>query len=205
MRFWRPAAAFAALAIVLPTTAAAEVGFGPRFTLVRGNVDAQTSADRYTGGIMRAHLSPRTALELSLDWRTVVNDSLTERTRDLPFQASLLVFPVRARLAPYLLGGVGWYSQRVEALADADTVLSSTTTRTFGYHAGLGGEIRLGRHLGMHLDYRYKFIRLSEEEAAARDAEPSDGFRVPIVSSLGDKLRLSQQGSMWTGGLTLYF
>jgi hypothetical protein len=167
--------------------------------VVRGNVEAETSSERYTGGLLRAHLSPRTAVELALDWRTVTNESLTERTRDYPFQGSLLLYPVRTPLAPYLLGGVGWYSQRIETLGVEKEVLDSATTRTFGYHAGFGGELRLGRHAAAHLDYRYTFIGFGDDEEAGD--ESSGGF----ASALTDKLRLSHEGSMWTGGLTIYF
>jgi opacity protein-like surface antigen len=202
----RTAGALVALALLFPAPAIADIGLGPRISLVRGNVDAQSSADRYTGGILRAQLSPKTAVELSLDWRTVVNQSLTERTRDYPFQGTLLLYPVRASVSPYLLGGIGWYSQRVETLDTASTVLDSTTTRTFGYHAGFGGELRLGRHAAVHLDYRYTFIRFGADETATDPADTSSGgFRIPVVSSLAEKLRLSHEGSMWTTGLTVYF
>jgi opacity protein-like surface antigen len=187
-----------------PAAAGADVGIGPRFTLVRGTTGTDTGADRYTGGVLRARMSPRTAIELALDWRTVINASLTERTRNLPFQGSLLLYPVRSGISPYLLGGIGWYSQRVETLDGANRVLASTTSRTFGYHAGFGGELRAGRHAAIHLDYRYKFVRAGDE-TTADPTGTSTGAGIPIVSSLSDKLHLSRSGSMWTGGLTLYF
>lgn len=201
----RPAGALLALALLFPASASADIGLGPRFTLVRGGGDTQSTADRYTGGVLRAQLSPRTTVELALDWRTAVNQSLTERTRDYPFQGSLLLYPVRASLAPYLLGGVGWYSQRVEFLDTASTVLESATTRSFGYHAGFGGELRLGRHAAVHADYRYTFIRFGSDDQPADADDTASGFRIPGVSSLAEKLRLSHEGSMWTGGLTVYF
>jgi len=189
---------------VWPATAGADVGIGPRFTLVRGTTGSDTGADRYTGGVLRARMSPRTAIELALDWRTVINASLTERTRAFPFQGSLLLYPVRSGFSPYLLGGIGWYSQRVETLDGTNRVLASTTSRTFGYHAGFGGELRAGRHAAIHLDYRYKFVRAGDE-TTGDPTRTSTGAGVPIVSSLTDKLHLSRSGSMWTGGLTLYF
>jgi hypothetical protein len=210
------AAAAAVIILALPGLAGAQsVGLGPRLSWVRGDVevDADTSGSRYTGGLLRARLSPRTAIELSLDYRSITNEALTERVRDYPIQGSLLLYPFRSAVSPYLLGGLGWYSQRVDAIVDQE-VTDSVTTRKFGYHAGLGGELRLGRHAAMHVDYRYTFIRIGGDEesemagtpAAARAASASsDGFRLPGLSFLTDRLRLSHEGSMWTGGLTIYF
>ncbi len=185
-----------------PAASAADVGIGPRFTLVRAATGTDAGADRYTGGVLRARMSPRTTIELAIDWRTVVNASLTERTRDYPFQGSLVLYPVRSGFSPYVLGGIGWYSQRLETLDGTKQVLSSTTTRTFGYHAGFGGELRAGRHAAIHLDYRYKFVR-NADETNADEPGTSTGTNIPLVSSLTGKL--SRSGSMWTGGLTLYF
>jgi opacity protein-like surface antigen len=175
-------------------------GLGARLSMVRGDVQAETSAERFTGGQLRARVSRRTAIELSLDRRTQTNEALTERVRDLPFQASLLLFPVRSTLSPYVLGGVGWYSHRVETLA-ATEVTASESSRRFGYHAGLGGEMRLGRHAGLHADYRYTFLRFgSEESATLPAARASDG-----AGFIGSRFLPSYEGSMWTAGLTVYF
>jgi hypothetical protein len=197
MHIPRLAGVCAAMALLCPVQVNAQFGLGPRIAVVRGSVEAESSSERYTGGLLRAHLSPRTAVELALDWRTMTNESLTERTRDYPFQGSLLLYPVSAPIAPYLLGGVGWYSQRVEALGAEREVLESTTTREFGYHAGFGGELRFGRHAAAHLDYRYTFLGVGNDE----EGEEGGG----ITSALTDRLRLSHEGSMWTGGLTIYF
>ena len=207
---WRAAALMAALACWPAAVAADQTfGVGPRLTVVRGSVEAETTSERYTGGLLRAHLSPRTALELSIDWRTITDEALTQRVRNYPIQGSLLLYPVRAGFSPYLLGGVGWYSQRIETLSET-TVTNTVTTRTFGYHAGFGGEIRLGRRAALHLDYRYTKIRFGEDEDdPAVDASTGEGggagFRIPGVSSLAERLKLSHDGSMWTGGLTIYF
>jgi hypothetical protein len=52
---------------------------------------------------------------------------------------------VRATFAPYVLGGPGWYTHKVEPLG-ANAGTDSVTTRDFGCHAGFGAEVRLGRH-----------------------------------------------------------
>lgn len=199
----RVASVLAAVALVMesrPAQAQATVGVGPRMAFVRGDANAET-ASRYSGGALRARLSDKTALELALDYRSLVNDSLTERVRDFPIQGSVLLFPIRASFSPYFLGGIGWYAQRVEKLAK-DAVVTATTTRKIGYHAGLGGELRMGKRVGVHADYRYTFIRFG-----AVGATPTRMGAIPVPGTLTfqDRLKLSHEGSMWTGGLTFYF
>ena len=61
-------------------------------------------------------MSPHTGIEVSLDRRDrKPNEAETLRVRQYPLQASLLLFPARGAFAPYLLGGAGWYSNRIEA------------------------------------------------------------------------------------------
>lgn len=186
---------FVCAGVVLMTIGAASpaaaqgLGLGGRMSLVRGDVDANTGAERFFGGLIKLPLSPRSALEISLDRRRETNESLTERIVEIPIQGSLLLYPVRTTLSPYVLGGVGWYTHRVEQLA-AGTVTASETARRFGYHAGIGGELKLGRHAGVHADYRYTFVRLGGDDED---------------DSLVGRLKPSYEGSMWTAGLTLYF
>jgi len=173
-------------------------GVGPRFSFVRGDLKAD-SRSRYSGAMLRLRTSPRTAIELSLDYRNHLNESLTERIKDYPIQGSLLLYPVRATFSPYLVTGIGWYSQRVEAVQD-NQVLTSTKTRKTGYHAGLGADMRLGRHAAVHADYRYTFIGFGRDEDSEPGVLPVPGFR-----GLQDRLKLSHKGSMWTSGVTVYF
>lgn len=180
--------AVVSLGVAAPA-AAQGFGLGGRLSLVRGDVSANTSAERFLGGQVRMPLSPRSTLEVSLDRRTESNDTLTERRVELPIQGSLLLYPVRSTISPYVLGGVGWYTHRVEQLT-AGAVTSSESSRRLGYHAGLGGELKLGRHAGVHADYRYTFLKFGSED----DDE-----------SLTSRFRPSYEGSMWTAGMTLYF
>src|SRR5215217_3908070 len=145
------------LALFLPSAVHAQAqafGIGGRLSFVRADRNIETSAVRFLGGQMRAGLSKRTALEMSLDVRSETNEALTRRVRQVPIQVSLLLFPVRTVFSPYFLGGGGWYSHRVETLAGDETV-SSESTRDFGWHAGFGAELKLGNHAGLHADYRY--------------------------------------------------
>ena len=170
--------------------AAQGLGIGGRMSMVRGDVQASTSAERFIGGQLRLPLSPRSALEVSIDRRTDPNEALTEKIVEIPVQGSLLLYPVRTTFSPYVLGGVGWYTHRVEQLS-AGAMTTSESSRRFGYHAGLGGELKLGRHAGVHADYRYTFLKFGGDD----DEEES------IVS----RFKPSYEGSMWTAGMTLYF
>ena len=177
----------------MPEPAAAQgqgFGIGGRFSFVRQDVDTDAESVRFTGGQIRARLSPRTAFELSLDRHTETNALETARVRQTPIQASLLMFPVRTVFSPFLLGGAGWYSTKVETLA-GDETLASETTRDFGWHAGFGAELRLGAHAGLHGDYRYTFLDFGEDD----DEE----------EGIIDRFLPSYKGSMWTVGMTLYF
>ena len=188
-------AAFVVTLALVPTAALAQVGIGGRFSVVKGDVETDTSGARFTGGQIRARVSPRSALEVALDLRTETNEALTHRVREYPIQASLLLYPVKTVFAPYLLGGGGWYSQRIETLVDSKPI-TSVTTREFGWHGGFGAELRLGNHAGAHADYRYTFLKFGDDETDAAGAKESTGF---------SRFVPSYRGSMWTAGLTIYF
>jgi opacity protein-like surface antigen len=185
--------------------AAQGIGIGGRFSMIRGDVQAETSSERFTGGQLRAWLSTRTAVELSLDRRAQTNESLTERVRDYPLQASVLLAPVRSTLAPYILGGMGWYTHRVDQLSGKETV-ESTTTRRVGSHAGFGAEMRMGKHAALHADYRYTFLRFGEAEPIESDTI-AGAIAKSHLSGADQAPRFlpSYEGSMWTAGLTIYF
>jgi hypothetical protein len=185
--------------------AAQGIGIGGRFSMIRGDVQAETSSERFTGGQLRAWLSTRTAVELSLDRRTQTNESLTERVRDYPLQASVLLAPVRSTLSPYILGGMGWYTHRVDQLSGKETV-ESTTTRRVGSHAGFGAEMRMGKHAALHADYRYTFLRFGEAEPIESDTIAGAIAKSHLTDAdQAPRFLPSYEGSMWTAGLTIYF
>jgi opacity protein-like surface antigen len=170
-------------------------GIGGRISFVRADVDdEETESQRFFGGQIRAKMSPRSAFELSLDLRTDTDLTETARVRQMPIQASLLLYPVRSVFSPYVLGGGGWYSTRVELLA-GDETLTSETTREFGWHAGIGAELRMGPHAGLHGDYRFTFLDFGDDDD---EDEDEDG-------GLLTRFLPSNRGSMWAFGLTLYF
>jgi opacity protein-like surface antigen len=182
--------ALAAVVMSAAPAAAQSSGFGvgPRLTFVRGG-DPEAGSQRFTGAAIRLG-GGKTALEVAMDFRSSVADDLSERIKDYPIQASLLIFPVRGRIAPYLVGGLGWYSQRVEMLGPVQ--VETETERKVGYHAGFGGELRLHRHFGAYGDYRYTFIRFGGDDPL---------INLPLVN----RLKMSHEGSMFTWGATFYF
>jgi hypothetical protein len=189
------------LGLAPSASAQGALGLGARLSIVQGDPGRGVEPTRYPGGYLRARLSPKTALEISLDYRSRLAPDLAERVRDRPIQGSLVMYLLRAVVAPYLVAGVGWYTQHVDRLDGARAVVSTTTTRTMGYHAGVGGELRLGAHAAIHLDYRYTFIRFG---SLSPGAQPG-AIPIPGTRSFQERLKLSHQGSVWTSGLTVYF
>jgi hypothetical protein len=189
VRFTLVPAVFAAV-LLTAAPASAQFGIGGRMAMIKADTEGDDDqSDRFMGGHLRARVSPKTAIELSIDVRNEENEAGTLKVREYPIQASLLLFPVGTTFAPYLLGGAGWYSTRVQTLGLSEDVELEETTRDFGWHAGFGAEVRLGRHAGIHADYRYTFLDFGDDE--------DDG----IV----DRLTPGHKGSMWTAGFTVYF
>ena len=189
--------------LLIPTTAAAQspgFGLGPRFTFLRGSEELPDEDRRFIGGAMRLG-GGRAALELAMDFRSTETGPLKERVRQYPIQASLLLFPVRARLAPYVLGGVGWYTQNVTRLVAPTGELEQTdeTTRKMGYHLGLGAEIRFHRHVALYGDLRYTRLGKSDDD------DPPGQETVPRWIPGAQLLKLSHEGSTFTWGAMIYF
>lgn len=179
------ASAFAAS----PAIASAQgFGIGARMAWVTADSDADVDAARFIGGQIRL-LSKRWGVEVSLDHNSDSFELLDQKVTLTPVQASLLLRMGSGKVTPFLLGGPGWYRRKVELLSgpgDADV-----TTTEFGWHAGGGLEVFLGRHFGIHGDYRYTFLDFGDDD------EEDEGFV--------DRLLPGHRGSMWTAGFTVYF
>jgi len=187
--------AAAALLLVVPHGAHAQgFGLGPRLSFVRGDYASATPSRDFFGGVIRMRSSRHVTFEASLDYRTQRSTDGLTRLRERPVQLSLLITPVRARVAPYLLGGFGIYSETVDTLSAEGLVVSSTADRRTGIHLGAGVEISLSRSATLFADYRFRFVKFGSE---ATD-EP---IKVPGLGSV----KLSHQGSMWTSGIAFYF
>jgi len=196
--FWHVARVVAFVLVgmtVFPAgTAAQGFGVGPRVSFVRGDLPSDADSARFFGGILRLGLSKRLVLEGALDFKTTEAADGLSRIKERPLQASMLLFPVRATVSPYVLLGYGWYSRTVETLDPAGAEAESLSSRRTGAHIGGGAELMLGRHAAITLDYRYRFVSFG---SPVEDESPID---LPIIGS-----RLSHRGSMWASGLVLYF
>lgn len=196
-------------------------GIGPRVTFQRGDhAVPDSSALRVFGGQMKVRLSPGTAIEVSADYDSKLNKTatLTQRAKSMPIQASLLMFPIRSAISPYVLGGVGWYRHSLTTSAQgAQGPQGAPTTesiREMGYHAGLGAELRVGQRMAIHGDYRYNHIRFGGPSSSSTQAStnpqrqsPSAAgiLAVPGLSAIQQSLKLSNGGSMWNWGVTFFF
>jgi opacity protein-like surface antigen len=178
----------AALCLTASTSAAQGVGIGGRFAWVTADSDADVDSVRFSGGHIRL-LSTRFGLEVSVDRHSETLDDLDQRITQTPIQTSLLLRLGGGSVSPYLLGGPGWYRRKVEPVGDSDDPALETTE--FGWHAGIGLELRPGRRFGIHGDYRYTFLDFSDD-----DDEDSGFVR---------RLLPGHRGSMWTLGATIYF
>jgi hypothetical protein len=192
----------AAAAMLASPAGAQSFGIGPRFSFVRGNPGSGTPSSQLVGGVIRLMTGAHTALEGSMDYRAYMNEAGTERTRETPLQGSMLLFLAHSGLSPYLLGGIGVYSQTHETLNSVGLVTDSTVEKKVGWHLGAGAEIRIGRHAAFFADYRFRFVKFGQ---------PTDSSAAPVtipgstVFPVLDSVKLSHEGSMWTSGMAFYF
>jgi opacity protein-like surface antigen len=164
-------------------------GLGARMAWVHPDTDVDVDAVRYFGGQFRL-ISGRIGLEVAMDRHSETTEAGDRKFTEIPLQASFLLRMGTGRVAPFLLGGPGWYRRKVEQL-DGPRNLDVTTTE-FGWHGGIGLEVLASRHFGIHGDYRYTFLDFGEEE---------DGGGGGIIGGLVP----GHRGSMWTLGATVYF
>ena len=163
-------------------------GFGVGGRMAWVNPDSQADVDsvRYLGGQIRI-IGGHVGVEVSLDRHSQSSEVLNQKFTETPIQASLLLRMGSGKVAPFVLGGPGWYRRKVEALnGPADLAISTTE---FGWHAGIGLEILPTRHFGIHGDYRYTFLDFGKD-----DDEGLIGGLLP-----------GHRGSMWTLGASFYF
>ena len=162
-------------------------GVGGRIASVNPDTEADVDSVRYFGGQIRL-IAGRIGFELSMDRHSESSEALGQKLTETPLQASVLLRMGGSKVAPFLLGGPGWYRRKVEALeGPADLDISTTE---FGWHAGIGLEILASSHFGIHGDYRYTFLDFGDDD----DDEGIIGGLLP-----------GHRGSMWTLGATVYF
>jgi opacity protein-like surface antigen len=171
--------------------AAQGFGIGGRFAWVRSDVNVDVDSVRFVGGQIRLG-GGRFGVEVSLDRHSETFEELNQKVVETPIQASLLLRLSSGTLSPYLLGGPGWYKRSVEPAEGPDDVDVKVSTTDFGWHAGGGLEIKLGRHAGVHGDYRYTFLDFGDD-----DEDEDEGFIRGLLPGY--------KGSMWTLGFSVYF
>jgi opacity protein-like surface antigen len=182
-----------AAGLLVATPAAAQgFGIGARMAWVTRDSTVDTDSIRFTGGQIRLGLSKRMGVEVSLDRHTEEFALLNQRVKETPIQVSLLLKLATGSFQPYLLGGPGWYKRSVSPIEGAADDLQVSTT-DFGWHAGVGAELRMGNHAGIHGDYRYTFLAFNDDT----DQEIGAGFIGQLLPG--------HKGSMATLGFTVYF
>ncbi len=141
------------------------------------------SGEWYGGGQLRLYPSHYFAFEGSVDYRR--NDfNGNTRTHTYPVQVSALIYPLgTTRLAPFLLGGGGWYYTTVRGPGGF-----SDTQNRFGLHAGGGLQFFLNRHWSIDGTYRYIWL----ERIESRD------------QNIVDK-NFQDSGHMFTIGVNFHF
>jgi hypothetical protein len=191
----------ALLAAASTPASAQSIGLGPRFSFVRGHLPSNTPPARLLGGMFRMGAVKHTALEITLDYRSTTDEDGTTRVRETPIQGSLLLFPVRRMFSPYLLGGGGIYTRAVDTLSPHGLTLSTVQERKFGWHLGMGAEFFVGKHAALFADYRFRFVKFGDPDEVSGPINIPGSGTIPGL----DRVNLSHQGSMWTGGVAFYF
>ena len=189
-RTWIPLVVLAALLGTAAPAGAQGFGVGARLSWVKSDVTVDVDRVRFVGGQIRLG-GGRVGIEVAIDRHSETIEPLNQKIVDTPIQTSVLLRLSSSSFSPYLLGGPGWYRRSVEVLDGPDDLNVSTTE--FGWHAGGGVEVRFGRRVGVHGDYRYTFLDFNDDD----DDEIGPGV-------IG-KLLPGHKGSMWTLGATVYF
>jgi opacity protein-like surface antigen len=119
----------------------------------------EASGKWYGGAQVRLHPFRFLAFEGSADYRQ--NEFGDTRTHTYPVQVSALIYPFgTTRLAPFALGGGGWYYTTVKGPGNFED-----TQNRFGLHAGGGLQFFLNNHWSVDGTYRYIWL----EQVKSRD------------------------------------
>lgn len=136
----------------------------------------------FGGGQVRLYPSKYLAFEGSADYRR--QDTAGSRIHTYPVQVSALIYPLgHSRLAPFLLGGGGWYYTTVKGPGNFDD-----TQNRFGFHAGGGLQFFLSNRISIDSTYRYIWL----EDIRSKD------------QNVVDK-KFNDNGHMITVGLNFHF
>jgi hypothetical protein len=193
------------------------IGLGPRLTVQPGKDGAPNNTSlRLFGGQFKLNVTPKAAIELSADYETRTDETLSQRAKTMPIQASVLYFPIRSVVSPYVVGGVGWFRHE---LTTGTTSATPTTAsiREMGYHGGVGAEVRINRRVTIHGDYRYTHLRFGgspqTEHQPTTSGSPASipgtvaavTTLIPKLTAVQESLKAASQGSIWNWGVTFFF
>jgi opacity protein-like surface antigen len=190
-------------------------GVGARFVSVSGPEspaldEIDSSRTELWGGYIRFHPTGSIGIEASMDYQSTTNEPETARVRNVPIQITGMLIPVKKTFAPYVLAGIGWYKHRVEAL-DRNVTTATAYSTDFGYHTGLGAQIKFGQHVAIFVDYRYVWVDAKGIDGITGALKTAASYTtvVGLLSTLTDdkaeESSISRGGSMWAGGMTIYF
>ena len=146
--------------------------------------DPKEGEDRWFGGAqVRVHPSHYFAVEGSADYRREEFAGGT-KTHTFPVQGSLLIYPIgTTRLAPFILGGGGWYFTSIDGPGGF-----SDTQHRFGGHVGGGLQLFITDHISIDSTYRHIWLERVESKTV----------------SLDDK-KFNDNGHMVTIGVNVHF
>jgi hypothetical protein len=212
---WVAGLALAVLAVSAPDARAQAFGIGARMVSVSGPEspaldNSDSSRTRLWGGYLRFHPIGSLGIEAAMDYQSTTNVAGTARIRNMPIQISAMLLPIKKTFAPYVLGGIGWYKHRLEVLDNGFTTATAYST-DFGYHTGLGAQVKFGSHAAIFVDYRYVWVDtngingIAGAIKSAAASTPAGGLVTSIAGDGSESSSISRGGSMWTAGLTIYF
>ena len=118
-RNWIPLIALAALAGTAAPVAAQGIGVGMRLAWVKREVPFEADWVRFIGGQLRL-VGGRIGVEVAVDRHSEKFEALNQKVVEMPIQTSVLLRLANGKVAPFLLGGPGWYRRRVEPIDGPD-------------------------------------------------------------------------------------
>ncbi len=168
------------------------IGIGPRVGYYR-SIDA-IEGGWYFGGQARARFGSYLGVEGTLEYRA--SETFEFPTADgksykvdvfyLPVTVSGMLFLPLGGWAPYGLAGFGWYYTNVDYSAAFEEIpgdiFEDQSSGPFGYHFGVGLELRMSEQAALSFDYRYLFLKSNitgpkdlSTETVTTDTDQSDG------------------------------
>ena len=159
-----------------PTASSPALGIGGRAGWLRS--DDADDTNLHGGAQLRLRLLPILGLEGSIDYRKEEFDNGRIEIKSYPVLVSALLYPIpTAPIQPYLIGGVGWYFNRIEIEGGR-----SDETQRFGVHIGPGIDIPITPQVVLNGDIRWYFLDVDSKrvrEARRRDLD-TDGWLATV-------------------------